>query len=183
MKNRYAGYLGVSNRYLYNCIVYLFLAAIMIFLMQLGTVTGQISSNATNNLSDLRIKILDPQDMGKVPGSIEVSGNISGPLPRQLHMWLLVNPNLAPNQWWPQGGGEIEPDMLHKRWYGVAIIGGGEGDNGKKFDIAAVLVNNTDNQILNDWVNVTNANHNWPSILMPSSAIQKDRIKVIRSPN
>lgn len=166
-----------------NYVFYLCMAAIIISSTQVGTVIGQISSNTTNNLSDLKIKITNPQDISTVPGSIEVSGNISGDLPAGKHLWILVNPIFLPRQWWPQGGGEIEPDMLHKRWYGVAIIGGGEGDNGKKFDIAAVLVNDTDNQILNKWVNKTNANSKWPSIQMPKSAIQMDSIIVIRSPN
>ena len=137
MKNRLAGYLCVRNRCLFNCGVYLCLAVIITFSTQLGTVIGQISSSATNNSGDPEIKIVEPQEGDKVPGSIEVSGNISRDLPVGRHMWILVNPIFLPRQWWPQGGGEIEPDMLHNRWYGVAIIGGGQGDNGKKFNIAA----------------------------------------------
>lgn len=176
MKNAYAGCP-------YKFAVYLCLAVTIIFMAELGSAVGQVSSTGLNNSGELIIKILDPSEGSNVLESIEVSGNISGDIPEGQHMWLLVNPRSAPNQWWPQNGGSIEPDMINHRWYGMARIGGGEGDNGKKFDIAIILVNDGDNQKLNEWVTTTNANQNWPSILIPKSAKFKDRITVVKSPN
>ena len=103
----------------------------------------------------------------------EVNGTISGNLPDDQYVWLLINPHSAPSQWWPQGR-RIEPDLQSGTWHGVARIGGGLGDIGKKFDVAVVRVSKEDDQELENWTK-TGAVHNWSSISLPDSAILMDK--------
>ncbi|GEM_PF-712741 len=124
--------------------------------------------------------IEDPKN-GEVLSSVEVSGKTKGDIPHGWHMWLVVNPHSAPGQWWPQGGNEIVP--WNGTWYTQALIGGGESDNGKVFDIAAILVDEKDNSYLNKWVFETNENQNWPSISLPASTKRLALTRVIRSKN
>jgi hypothetical protein len=63
------------------------------------------------------------------------------------------------------------------------VIGGGDADIGKWFNIMAVLVNEKDNGYLNKWVTETSKIRTWPSITIPASADSKwgDSVKVRRS--
>lgn len=127
------------------------------------------------------IKIANPTNDSNVAWSIYVDGTISGGLPEGRHMWILVNPQLLPNQWWPQGGRSISPGK--EQWSGQATIGGGpEKDIGNKFDIAAVLVDEKDHKMLENWVIETNRNSSWPSINFPPSAKIVDQVTVMRRP-
>jgi hypothetical protein len=126
-----------------------------------------------------KIVIESPSNNATVPASIEVNGTIVGDIPFDWHMWVLVNPRSAPGQWWPQGGGEIEP--WNGTWYTQALIGGGDADIGKRFEIRAVLVDNRDNNYLNKWILETNKIGDWPSIPLPASSVGNASTVVIRS--
>ncbi len=109
---------------------------------------------------------------------MKVSGTISGELPEGQYMWMVVNPHTSPGNWWPQGGGRIEP--WKGQWYSQAYIGSEYAGIGEKFDIAVILVNENDDQYLRAWVDISEQEQSWPSIMLPASAKIKDRITVIR---
>ena len=141
------------------------------------------ASSAENDSQKMPvIKIGFPAANSTVPSSIEVNGTIEPhDIPLGWHMWVLVNPISNPGQWWPQGSGEITP--WNGTWYTQAVIGGGDADIGKWFNIMAVLVNEKDNGYLNKWVTETSKIRTWPSITIPASADSNwgDSVKVRRS--
>jgi hypothetical protein len=95
------------------------------------------------------------------------------------NVWILVNPQSLPNQWWPQGGKQVSP--MKGQWRGEVLIGGGpENDIGNEFVIAVVLVNEKDNEMLNNWVIETNESHDYHSVSFPDSANIADQVTVTR---
>lgn len=139
-------------------------------------------SNDSSMIEDYQlseIKIANPKQSSNITYSIYVDGTISGGLPNGQYMWILANPIFLPNQWWPQGGRQINP--IKGQWSGTAFIGGGpERDIGKKFDIAAVLVNEKDTEKLNNWVIETTKSGDFHSISLPESANIVDLVTVTR---
>ncbi len=93
-------------------------------------------------------------------------------------MWMFVNPHTGPGNWWPQGGGRIDP--LEGKWYSQAYIGSEDAGIGELFDIAVIFVDANDDQVLRDWVDTTTKEQDWPPINLPASANIKDRITVTR---
>jgi hypothetical protein len=126
-----------------------------------------------------KISISSPENEDKVENSVEVKGSISGDLPKDRYMWLLINPKACPNQWWPQNNGRITP--VKGQWYAMAGIGGGEKDIGKEFAIAVVLVNNKDDQMFVEWLKEGRETGNYSGIELPASAETMDQISVTLS--
>jgi hypothetical protein len=126
-----------------------------------------------------KISISSPENGAKVTNSVEVKGSILGELPKDNNMWLVLNPKVCPNQWWPQNNGRIIP--TEGQWYGMTAIGGGKKDIGKTFEIAVVLVNNKDDQIFVECVKDGRETGNYPGIELPANAVIKDQITVTLS--
>ena len=91
---------------------------------------------------------------------------------------MLVNPHTGSGQWWPQGGGRIDP--WGGKWSAKAWIGNETEGIGEKFYIAVILVNENDDQYLRNWVEKSEREEHWPSISLPASANIRDRITVTR---
>lgn len=121
------------------------------------------------------IKIISPKEGDKVPFSIIVSGTFSGKLPEGQYMWMVINPQPCPGQWWPQG--RIDP---WEEWNIHFWIGQEKEDIGKKFDIAVILVNEKDDQYYWDYLRTGQKTGSYPGILLPASAKIIDRITVMR---
>ena len=124
----------------------------------------------------VEIKIIDPKEGDKVPIYATINGTISGNLPDNQYMWLVVNPHTSPGKWWPQGG-RISP------WKGQWNMGaqfGGEGDTGTKFDIAVVLLNEKDDQSYLDYIMKGQQTGILNSTFLPATANMMDKITITR---
>jgi hypothetical protein len=124
-------------------------------------------------------KITSPMDGTPVESPVEVTGTVSGGDLKNKALWLVVNPKELPGQFWPQGGGRIEP--YNGEWSSLANIGGGDRDKGKEFDIYVILLDNEGDAQLNSWVKKTNAEHDWPSLSLPRNHEKLYRVTVTRS--
>ena len=89
---------------------------------------------------------------------------------------MVVNPHTGPGNWWPQGGGRIDP--WEGKWYSQAYIGSEEAGIGELFDLAVIFVDKNDNQELMNWLERTTREQDWLPILFPDSAKTMDRITV-----
>jgi hypothetical protein len=123
------------------------------------------------------IKIVSPKRDEEVPLNVTVTGSFSGDIPEDRHMWVVINPQPSPGQWWLQGG-KIEP--WGGRWSVPATLGREEEDKGQEFDIAVILVNEEDNQKNEGHLETAIATGEYPSISIPRSAVIMDRITVKR---
>lgn len=123
------------------------------------------------------IKIITPKRDEEIPLSITVTGSFSGELPGERYMWVVINPQPSPGQWWLQGG-KIEP--WGGRWSVPATFGREEEDKGQEFDIAVILVNEEDNQKNESHLETAKATGEYPSISLPRSTVIMDRITVKR---
>ncbi len=127
-----------------------------------------------------KINIICPINGEEVGLGVSVKGTIKGELPDSHYLWILVNPHSASGWWWPQGADHIWP--YAGEWHSEATIGrdinqGGAEDIGNKFDIAAILVNRTDNKVIFDWVNNGTSSG---GIRLPDSARIMHLVTVIR---
>lgn len=125
-----------------------------------------------------QIKIISPKNGDLVPISAGVEGEFSGELPRDQHMWLVVNPSTSAGLWWPQEG-QINP--TEGLPWAVDAWFGGDKDAGTRFDIAIVLLDKNDNQLYQNYINQKGRETgDWPGIPLPASAKIADKITVIR---
>jgi len=124
-----------------------------------------------------QIQIISPNSADLVPILARVEGEFSGELPRDLHMWLVVNPSTSTGLWWPQKG-QINPTE-GRPWIIDAWIGE-DKDAGKRFDIAVVLLDKNDNQLFQNYMQKGQETGDWLGIPLPANAIIADRITVIR---
>jgi hypothetical protein len=143
------------------------------------TVRGkEVTSTPTPTLTPTpTVKITSPKEGDEVPLNVGVSGTISGELPEGQYMWIVVNPHAGPGQWWPQGG-RIDP--WKGQWYGQARIGSEDAGIGEKFDIAAILVDEKDDQYYLKYLETGQRTGSYPGIPLPPSAKIMDRITVVR---
>lgn len=125
----------------------------------------------------LTININDPLNDDKVPLSIVVQGIISGELPKDRYMWIVVHPqdNIG---WYPQVGRVVPFDG---KWNAPAWIGKeGNVDIGKVYDIVVVLVSKDSDQYYLNYINEGSKTGNYPGIALPTDAIVYHKIKVTR---
>lgn len=123
------------------------------------------------------IKITYPRNGDPVPKSIVVNGTISGELPKDHFVWIMVNPTWAVGQWWPQYNTPIQP--VNSEW-SMPIEVGNDSNGGKKFNIAAVQVDESGNNIINDAV--TNGEmRGYPSIKLPTGSEIMYSVTVVRT--
>jgi tetratricopeptide (TPR) repeat protein len=133
------------------------------------------------NLSNLNITIYEPQNgETTVSATPIIRGTFSGDLPKDKHIWVLVNPVDAPGLWYPQGEDNID-DLIKGggTWAWKILLG---GDPGKKseFNIAVVLVDSeTDTEFL-DWLDRGKVTKRFPGWKLPDTARILDKITVTR---
>jgi len=138
------------------------------------------SLSEESSLQELLVKIIKPHDRQTVPNEITVEGSINKDLPANSHLWLLAGIH-AENQWWPQGGGSIQP--VKGVWRKRARIGGGPDlDIGKEQQIAVILADEKIDGELTDWVTTTNQIQDWPALVNFTLEDKKvfDMITVVR---
>jgi hypothetical protein len=136
-----------------------------------------VTSKPKDGDKDHDIAITTPTNNEEVPVSCTVTGTISGELPEERYMWVVINPHTSPGQWWPQGG-RIEPWSGH--WNAPVVLGREEEDKGVKFDIAVILLNEEDNNAYETYLERGAATGDYPGKPLPRSAIVVHRITVMR---
>jgi hypothetical protein len=92
-------------------------------------ITGLLAIHPSPPISPITITITSPKDGDNVPYSTAVSGTLSGKLPEGRYIWVVTNPYLSPDNWWPQVG-QVEP--VAGLWSIQVYIGIKDKDNGMK---------------------------------------------------
>jgi tetratricopeptide (TPR) repeat protein len=123
------------------------------------------------------LKIISPKDNDSIQRQITVSGTITGKLPKDSYVWIMVNPTWATDQWWPQGGRHIQP--IKGNWSISPVVVGNDSNSGKEFNIAAILVDKAGDNELKDWVSSAEQ-LGYPSIPLPDNAEIMDAVTVRR---
>jgi hypothetical protein len=123
-------------------------------------------------LPNSTLKITSPRNGDKVPVSSLIRGTFSGELQKGWYMWVILNPRTAPGLWWPQSK---RVDPMNGLWNIQAWFG-----DDKEFDIAVVLVNETDDQYYSDYIRKGGNKRDYPGISLPDSAIIMDLITVTK---
>jgi hypothetical protein len=123
----------------------------------------------------LTITITDPSDGDQTPRSVMFKGTISGDLPDDQYMWVVVHPQVSAG-WWPQTG-RISPyggKLYVQTWIGL------DESVGEEFDILVVLANEDSNQYYEDYIERGKETENWPEISLPTGASIYDQITITR---
>ena len=109
------------------------------------------------------ITIAAPAQNAQVGETTSVSGTASE-IGAGNRLWLLAHRKDI-GLWWPQGGGSIDLDTAGK-WTAIVFIGVAR-DVGQPFEITARAFADTENKILEQWVQKTGATGQYPGIPMP----------------
>lgn len=148
-------------------------AAAIITVTFIGSTMAELTANNVNP----GIRITSPANGEIVSNPVAVKGTISGEIPTDRNMWVVVNPRTLKEQYWPQSESHIIP--IKGEWSLNVNIGGDKGQ-GAKFDIVVVLVDKIADQDFITWVNNGKATSNYPSIKLPENATIVDKITVIK---
>jgi hypothetical protein len=107
------------------------------------------------------VRIVTPADGGSVSETDDVKG--AGTIPAGSYLWIFAHrKGLA--LWWPEGGGAAT--VTQGKWLVTATFGV-ERDNGRQFEIAAGVVDQSTNEKLMHWVSKTAETGQYPGISMP----------------
>lgn len=118
---------------------------------------------------DPHVKITSPENNTSVKATATISGTISGDVPPDHHIWIVVRSARAEaDRWWTQGDASIEGSP---NWPMLGSFGG-EQDVGAIFTIKAILVDDTVDYIL--------AKNGKDGIRLPSRIGILDNVTVIR---
>ena len=113
---------------------------------------------------DIFVKVTDPPRNGiEVRRSYNVMGTAS--IPSGSHLWVLTRRKDFEGVWWPQNEGKVDP--VNKEWK-VAVTFGITDDIGWDFDIAVIVVANSQHEILRDYRIKAMKTGDWRPIEMPS---------------
>jgi WD40 repeat protein len=121
------------------------------------TITINLEYIEKPSLNMTSIKINIPNSTELVPVRAIVSGK-SRKLEPAEHLWTMVNPYAQINLWWPQE--EIKPEN-DGSWDSKATIGGSPGDIDHRFDIAAIIVDESENKKIKEWTNQGKSGMPW----------------------
>jgi hypothetical protein len=113
--------------------------------------------------SEMHAQIAYPLNNAIVSAMFPIRGTISRPLKPEEHIWVAVNPLNSPGNWWPQFDSAVIPygDGSHLAWEGVAYLGGNEND---KFNVVVLLVDNTFNREIREWIKKSQMQARWDPI-------------------
>jgi len=123
----------------------------------------------------IKVKITVPEMDGiKVGMEMDVKGTAT--IPSGNYLWILAHRIKGFKRvWWPQGEAEIDP--VSKKWEAHAVFGGPQ-DIGYEFEIAAIVVNESEHSKLqNYWTKAMSSGH-WPPIPMPPTVTSPEIRKV-----
>jgi hypothetical protein len=107
------------------------------------------------------VRILHPTAGERVGGGGDVEG--SAAVPDGTHLWVLVHRSDL-DGWWPQGAGPIP--IEGGRWR-VRVAYGEPQDSGYDFEIAAVVVQQTANELWTGWVERVRETREFPPVRLP----------------
>lgn len=112
------------------------------------------------------VNFTNPTNGGSVSQTVKVEGTTSGSIPEGRYLWLLVNKD-GTSWWFPQSG-RITP--VNGQWSISTQFGKTNDDSGGKYHVAAVLVNSTDDQYYQNYMQTAAKSGNYPDITPVNSA-------------
>ncbi|HWY19881.1 MAG TPA: hypothetical protein VNX26_01605 [Candidatus Acidoferrum sp.] len=132
----------------------LFFCSFSTFLIGLAPATGQEQG--------CTVKIVSPSNDDRVGEVDDVKG--TGAIPAGTYLWVFAHRRgLA--LWWPEGGGAA---VITKGAWLVTATFGQERDNGRQFEIAAVVVDRATNAKLENWVTKAGETGQYPGMNLPA---------------
>jgi hypothetical protein len=112
---------------------------------------------------DIVVKVTDPARNGiEVRRSYKVTGTAS--IPSGSHLWALTRREDFEGVWYPQNEGKVDP--VSKTWK-VSVTFGIQDDIGWDFDIAVIVVANSQHTILRNYRTKAMKTGDWRPIEMP----------------
>jgi hypothetical protein len=109
------------------------------------------------------VTIRSPAEGDRVGGEVMAEGTAE--VPAGAHVWVLVGIN-GMDAWFPQGNGAARIDG--SEWQILAFVGQ-DRDIGRKFEIAAIVVDDAGHQRLESWFKESNDSGHYSPIKMPST--------------
>lgn len=144
--------------------------AIHIILALIFAVTGTVCAETL-------VEFTYPQDGDTVDMSETVEG-ASEDIPDGYTLWVVVYP-YGVYRYHPQN--YLINFMANGDWFAEAIVGS-EIDQGLKFNLFAVLADETANREINDYFEQCERDQNWPGLEeLPEGAVIYDRVNVMRN--
>ena len=114
----------------------------------------------------------------KVAENGDARGTAKG-LPVGSRLWILAH-RMGLALWWPQGGGEVSVPAAGE-WL-ATVTYGTERDQGSKFEVAAIVVDEPTHASLTKWIAQAEATGRYPGMSMPKTvdACSVSRVIVTR---
>jgi len=124
------------------------------------TMAGQETRSQSNKCL---IEIGFPGPDAKVGANGDVKGTLKS-APPGTHLWLLAH-RKGLGLWWPQAGGEVKV-ARDGEWVGF-ITYGEDRDQGREFEVIAVIVDEPTHANLSKWITQAEATGKYPGISLP----------------
>ena len=125
----------------------------------------------------LKFSITVPRHQESVDKETIFKGTASRKLKPNEHLWLVVNP-FDSRGWYPQN---TEIALNHDNsWEHKALIGQGQEDSRRNFNVVVVLANESANTQFNEYLENGRKNKDYPEQPLPNGTIQLDKITVTR---
>ena len=127
----------------------------------------------------LKFSITVPRQQESVDKETIFKGTASRELEPNEHLWLVVNP-FDSSGWYPQN---TEISLNHDNsnsWEHKALIGQGQEDSRRNFNVVVVLANESANTQFNEYLENGRKNKDYPEQPLPNGTIQLDKITVTR---
>ena len=127
--------------------------------------------------NNLNVSITVPRHQESVDKETIFKGTASRKLKPNEHLWLVVNP-FDSRGWYPQN---TEIALNHDNsWEHKALIGQGQEDSRRNFNVVVVLANESANTQFNEYLENGRKNKDYPEQPLPNGTIQLDKITVTR---
>jgi hypothetical protein len=112
---------------------------------------------------EIAVKVIDPpRSQIEVRRSYKVVGTAS--IPSGTHLWVLTRREDFEGVWWPQNEGKVDP--VSKSWK-VSVNFGNPDDIGWNFDLAVIVVGNSQHALLKNYRINAMKTGDWRPIEMP----------------
>lgn len=156
-------------------------SVVVVVLISAGVVS-LIANNYNNGLpptagTPTEVKITSPLDGALVGATEPVKGTVRG-IPERNEIWIFVHPHTV-NKYYPQRSSAV---IQNGEWSLPSPVGiGSDNDDGKKFDIIAVLADKEAQEEINTYFKTCEESGQWPGMdEIPVSAKEYNRITVTR---
>ena len=136
------------------------------------TGNGQVDPDVPQ---EFRVTIDQPRPGQRVQQSTGVLGTASQPVPESKFLWVVVK---VDSSFWPQVSRVVPypgSTGVTREWT-VNVGLGGEGDNGKGFEILAVLTSSAVDKEFFEWLEAGSLTGNWPGF--PSARLDGNSVKI-----